>query len=107
MTAATCLYWATQETAAIQPNGSVQILIFALLFAGMWFLMIAPQRKRQKQHDKMIQDLKNGDEVMTSAGIYATIVSIKPDRFVVKIAENVKVEVHKSSIQCRLPKAQE
>jgi preprotein translocase subunit YajC len=107
MSASICLCLATQDVSAVQPNGGVQILIFLLLFAGMWFLMIAPQRKRQKQHNKMIQELKNGDEVMTSAGIYASIVSIKPDRFIVKIADNVKIEIHKSSVQAKLQKAQE
>jgi preprotein translocase subunit YajC len=102
MRASTCFYLATQNTAAIQPNGGIQILIFILLFAGMWFLMIAPQKKRQKQHNKMIQELKNGDEIMTSAGIFATIADIKSDRFVVKIADNVKIEIHKSSIQHKL-----
>jgi preprotein translocase subunit YajC len=106
MRASTCFYLATQNT-PLQPNGGIQILIFLLLFAGMWFLMIAPQRKRQKQHNKMIQELKSGDEVMTGAGIFATITAIKPDRFIVKIADNVKIEIHKSSIQQKLPKVQE
>ena len=39
----------------------------------MWFLIIAPQRKRQKAHDKMLSELKNGDEIVTSGGVYCTI----------------------------------
>jgi preprotein translocase subunit YajC len=69
--------------------------------------MIAPQRKRQKQHNKMVQELKSGDEIMTNAGIFGTITATKPDRFIVKIADNVKIEIHKSSIQHKLQKVQE
>ncbi|MDR2377301.1 MAG: preprotein translocase subunit YajC [Puniceicoccales bacterium] len=98
---------AVAEGPVAAPNGGISMLIFLLLFAGMWFLMIAPQRKRQKQHAQMIQELKSGDEVMTSAGIYASIVAVRPDRFVVKIADNVKIEIHKSSVQCKLSKEAE
>tara|TARA_Y100001968_G_C19166284_1_gene623386 strand:+ start:198 stop:407 length:210 start_codon:yes stop_codon:yes gene_type:complete len=64
----------------------------------MWFLLIAPQRKKQKQHDKMVQSLQPGTDVVTLGGIYGTITSVKDDRFVLKIADNVKVEVTKASI---------
>ncbi len=43
-----------------------------LLFVGMWFLIIAPQRKRQKTHDKMLSELQTGDEIITSGGVYGT-----------------------------------
>jgi len=69
------------------------ILFFILLFAGMWFLIIAPQRKRQKQQEAMIKALQTGDKVLTSGGVYGEITNVKDDRLTVKIAENVKVEV--------------
>ncbi|MDR3143557.1 MAG: preprotein translocase subunit YajC [Puniceicoccales bacterium] len=96
------LHLVISEVPVAAPNGGISILIFLLLFAGMWFLMIAPQRKRQKQHAQMLQELKSGDEILTSAGIYASIVSVRPDRFVIKIADNVKIEIHKASVQCKL-----
>ena len=68
----------------------------------MWFLIIAPQRKRQKQHDKMITELQSGDDVVTSGGIYGTITNVKDDRFVLRIADNTKIEISRSSIGSKL-----
>jgi len=80
------------------PSALSALLPFVLIFAAMWFLLIAPQRKKQKQHDKMVQALEPGTDVVTLGGIYGTITSVKDDRFVLKIADNVKVEVTKASI---------
>ncbi len=70
-----------------------------LLFAAMYFLMIAPQRKKQKAHDKMLKELGSGDEIVTTGGIYGTITNVKDDRFVVRIADNTKIEIGKSFVQ--------
>lgn len=80
------------------------LLIMGLMFAAMWFLLIAPQRKKQKELQKMIADLQTGDEVLTAGGIYGVISNVKQDRFVLKVAENTKVEVNKSFIQSVLKK---
>ena len=88
-------------------GGLAQFLPIILLFAGMWFLIIAPQRKRQKQHDKMITELKSGDEIMTSGGIFGTITNVKDDRFVVRIADNTKVELSKNSIGSRVTQSED
>lgn len=72
---------------------------FLLLMAAMWFLMIAPQRKKQKEHAKMLSALKNGDEVLTAGGIYGTIVSVKEDRLVVRLGDSTKVELAKGFVQ--------
>lgn len=86
--------------AAPAPGGgaTMQLLILGLLFAGMWFLIIAPQRKKQKQLDAMVKALKQGDEVLTTGGMYGTIVSVRSDRFIVRIGENTRVEMAKGSI---------
>ena len=63
-----------------------------------YFLLIAPMRKRTKQQDQMIKDLKPGDPVLMAGGIYGTIVGIKGDRLTLRIADQVKVNVAKSSI---------
>lgn len=76
-----------------QGNPLFPILFFILLFAGMWFLVIAPQKKRQKQQESMIKALKTGDKILTSGGVYGEITNVKDDRLVVKIADNVKIEV--------------
>lgn len=69
-----------------------------LMFAAMYFLIIAPQRKKQKQHQKMITELTSGAEVVTSGGIYGTITNVKDDRFVLRIAEGTKIEITKGSV---------
>ena len=73
----------------------VPLLIMLGIF---YFLLIAPMRKRQKQQNQMIKDLKPGDPVLTVGGIYGTIVGIKDDRLTLRIADQVKVNVAKSSI---------
>ena len=64
----------------------------------MYFLLIAPQRKKQKKHQQMITELKSGTEVVTSGGIYGTITNVKDDRFVLKISDTTKIEISKSAI---------
>lgn len=80
-------------------GGLMSFLPFVLLIAAMWFLMIAPQRKKQKEHAKMLASIKSGDEVLTSGGIYGMVVTVKEDRFVVRIADGTKVELAKGFVQ--------
>ncbi len=63
-----------------------------------YLLLIRPQQKRQKETQKMLEAVKKGDRIVTSSGIYGTVHGIKDNIVVVKIAENVKVEMLKSSI---------
>jgi preprotein translocase subunit YajC len=80
--------------------GMFQIVFFGLLMAAMWFLMIAPQRKKQKEHQKMLSELKAGDEILTSGGIYGTVVNVKESRIVVRIGDNnTKIELAKGFVQ--------
>jgi preprotein translocase subunit YajC len=80
-------------------NGFLSMLPLVLLVGGMYFLMIAPQRRKQKAHEKMLAALESGAEVITTGGIYGVITNVKEDRFVVRIADNTKIEVGKSFIQ--------
>jgi preprotein translocase subunit YajC len=77
-----------------------------LLFVGMWFLIIAPQRKRQKAHDKMLSELQTGDEIITSGGVYGTITNVKEDRFVVRIADSTKIELGKGFVANKVTPAE-
>lgn len=80
----------------------VQMLIMFFLFVGMWFILIAPQRKRQKKHDEMVRNLKRGDQILLSSGFYGEIVGVRDDRFEVKISDNTVVGVHKSFVSAKL-----
>lgn len=96
------------QTQGASPSGGAvgsQLLFFGLLFAAMWFLMIAPQRKKQKQHDQMLRELANGDEIVSAGGIIGTIVAVKEDRFVVRVADSTKVDLAKSFVSSVLKKA--
>ncbi len=78
------------------PFGSFGIMI--LIFLAMYFLLIAPQRKKQKEHQKMITNLQSGADVITTGGIYGSITNVKDDRFVLKVADNTKIEIAKSAV---------
>lgn len=90
---------------AQQSGGSSMLLFIVLMFAAMYFLMIAPQRKKQKAHAKMISELKTGDEVVTIGGACGVISNVKEKTFVVKFADNAKIEFLKSAIQEKIPAA--
>jgi preprotein translocase subunit YajC len=100
--AMTKLHVLLAQAPTVAPSGSAGLLQLApmvLLFAAMYFLLIAPQRKKQKAHEKMLTELKAGDEVVTAGGIYGTITSVKDDRFIVRIGDNnAKIEVGKGFI---------
>ena len=83
------------------PNPLIQFLPFILLMVGFWFLLIQPQRKKQKEHARMLTELKPGDRVITAGGICGTITHVKKDRFQVKIDDNVRIDVLKGSITAR------
>lgn len=87
-----------------QPPWYVQVAPMVLLFGAMYFFMIAPQRKKQKEHERMLKELGSGDEVVTTGGIFGTITNVKEDRFVIRVADNTKIEVGKSFVQTVLKK---
>ena len=99
------LFLAQAQSAPTGAAALMQLAPLALLMAAMYFLVFAPQRKKQKAHDKMLTELKSGDEVITSGGIYGTITSVKDDRFVIRIGENNKIEVGKGFISAFVKKA--
>ncbi|MCD8479398.1 MAG: preprotein translocase subunit YajC [Candidatus Cloacimonetes bacterium] len=78
------------------------LIFFGALFAIMYFLMIRPQQKRQKEMQKMLESLQVNDKVITSSGIYGRVVSIKPDKDIVVIeiddTNKVRVDFQRSAI---------
>lgn len=88
-----------------QPSMWPSLIMFGLMFAAMYFLLIAPQRKKQKEHEKMLKALGEGDEIVTAGGIYGTITNVKEDRFVVKVSDNAKIEIGKGFVQTVIKKS--
>ena len=89
-----------QATPAGNPAVSTLLMLlqFVPIFLIVYFLIIRPQRQRQKQLEKMIQGLKKGDRVLTSGGIFGTVVGVDDSKAVLRIAEDIKVEFSKGSI---------
>jgi len=80
--------------AAGNPQGGItQMLIMIVpLFAIMYFLMIRPQRKKQKEHEELLKGIKAGDQIMTTAGMFGKVVRVTEKRVTLEIAERVQVE---------------
>ncbi|MDR3317349.1 MAG: preprotein translocase subunit YajC [Puniceicoccales bacterium] len=79
-----------------------EMLIMLFLFLGMWFILIAPQKKKQKKHEEMLNTLQVGDKILTVSGIFGEICGLKPDRFEVKVDTHTTLEVHRSFISSKL-----
>jgi preprotein translocase subunit YajC len=85
----------------MQGNSGAAIpnLIFVIgIFAIMYFMLIRPQQKQQKRHQEMITNLKKNDEVVTAGGMHGTIINVKEKTFVLRVDDNVKIEIDKSAI---------
>lgn len=97
---------ANAQTAAGQPQGGeiIQLGMIVVLFVVFYFLIIRPQRKRQKEHDQLLGNLAVGDEVSTNAGILGKVRKIDEAYVVLKVAENVELKFQKAAILAVLPK---
>ena len=88
---------AAAAPAAEGPSGMNILLMYGLLLVGMYFLLFAPQRKRQKELEKLQSSLAVGDQVLAAGGIYARVVSLKDDRVTLEL-ESGRMVVHKSAV---------
>ncbi|WP_293449397.1 preprotein translocase subunit YajC [Planktotalea sp.] len=76
-----------------------QFVPLILIFAIMYFLLIRPQQKKLKEHQKMVEGLRRGDQVITQGGLIGKVVKVKDDNEVeIELAEGVKVRVVQSTI---------
>ena len=85
-----------QQTQA--PGGIISFLPLVLILGIFYLIVFLPARRRQKKLQDMIDNLKAGDKVVTSGGIYGTIVGFKDDRIQLRIAENVKIDLSRNAI---------
>jgi preprotein translocase subunit YajC len=86
--------------AQVPQQGSMLSMMapFAIVMLVMYFLMIRPQQKKQKQHQEMMSTLKQGDEVVTSAGIIGRIAGLSEKVVTLEVSDNVKLRVLKSQV---------
>ncbi len=80
------------------PSSMLSFLPLVLIFIVFWFMIIRPQKKQQDKRKSMISALKRGDRIITGGGLFATVKDVKEDRVIATIAEGVKVEISKGSI---------
>jgi preprotein translocase subunit YajC len=81
-----------------QSNPVTTIIFIVLIIAILYFLLFLPQRKQEQKRRQMIENLKRGDQVVTSGGIHGTITRLKDDTVVLKIAEKTEITVTKASV---------
>jgi preprotein translocase subunit YajC len=90
---------AQAQSPAPGPGGGIGFFVpFIFIFIIMYFVMFRPQKKRQEQQRKLIASLKTGDRVVTNSGIHGLISNVKDTTVIVKVADNVKIEMEKSAI---------
>ncbi len=83
------------------------LLPLILIFVIFYFLLIRPQQKRAKEHRQMLENIKKGDKVITSGGIYGVVENVGTNTVTLKIAENVKVKFGKGNIAAVRPPSEE
>ena len=91
-----------------QGLGALGSLIpLVIIFVIFYFLLIKPQQKRVKDQKKMIENLKKGDKIVTSGGIYGVVEAVNNNTVSVKVAENVKIKLGKSYVAVLRPPSEE
>jgi len=74
------------------------IIFLVIIFGLFYFVMIKPQRRKQKEHQTMVQELQKGDRVITAGGIYGTIESLSEDNIVIKVESGATLRVARGSV---------
>jgi preprotein translocase subunit YajC len=93
------LFLAQAAPAGPAPGGGlISFVPFIFIFVIMYFVMFRPQKKRQQEQQRLIAALKTGDKVVTNAGIHGLIANVKETTVMVKVADNVKIEMEKSAV---------
>jgi len=76
----------------------MQFFPLILIFIVFYFLLIRPQKAKEKEHQKMLGGLAKNDEIVTSSGIHATVINVKDKTVVLRIDDNTKIEIEKNCI---------
>ena len=82
-----------------QSTSLFQALLPLIIVFGIFYLMLfLPMRRRQKKHQELLSKLARGDRVVTNGGIFGTVVSVEGDTIVLRVAENVKLQIARSAV---------
>jgi len=84
--------------ATSQTSPFVNLFPLVIIFVIFYFLLIRPQKNKEKEHQKMLTGLNKNDDVVTTGGIHGTIVNVKDKTVILRVDENVKIEIEKSCV---------
>ncbi len=90
--------------AAAQTDGTFSLIMIVAIFILFYFMLIRPQNKRAKEHKELINQLKKGDEIITSAGILGKVVSLDEQYIKVSLTEGVEISMQRGAVTTVLPK---
>jgi preprotein translocase subunit YajC len=90
---------AAGEAAGAPQTGTMSLVLpIALFIVIFYFLMYRPQKKKQQQHDKMLESIDRGDTVVTAGGFFGRVVDVLEDSYLIELADGVKARILKSSV---------
>lgn len=95
---------AQAQTTAAPGGGIMQIVMLVGLFAIMYFMLIRPQRKRQKEHQQLIESVSKGDEVVMTSGMLGRVTEVGEVYVSVDVGSNVNLKFQKAAVHAVLPK---
>ncbi len=95
---------AAPATPAAQSDGTFSLVMIVAIFVLFYFMLIRPQNKRAKQHRELVSQLKKGDEIITSGGILAKVISLDDQYIKVALAEGVEMMIQRAAVTSVLPK---
>lgn len=86
------------EPSAAAPNPLAMLLPFGMMFLIFYFLVFRPQSKERQRHAAMVKNLKKHDQIVTTGGLFGTVVNVKPESITLRVDENVRVEVEPTAV---------
>ena len=90
--------YAQSAGSASQQSPFFQFIPLVLILVVFWFLIIRPQQKKQKAHQRMVDSLSKGDKVVTNGGIFGTVVKVGDDRITLEIASKVQINIERQQV---------
>jgi preprotein translocase subunit YajC len=79
-------------------NPVMSFVPLIIIFVIFYFMLIRPQKQKEKEHQKMLNEVSKNDDVVTTGGIHGTIINVKDKTVVLRIDDNVKIEIEKNCI---------
>lgn len=98
---------ASQASAAAPAHptdGTFSVVMIAAMFVLFYFMLIRPQNKRAKEHRQMMDQLKKGDEIITTSGILAKVIQVDDQYMKVAVSDSVEIHMQRSAVSAVLPK---